>query len=58
MLELIFIFLMMVLLSEMTFTSHSGTAACRPPEQNLIFGDMIQLSEKSPIPLEKFFHKI
>ena len=36
---------------EMTFSTHSGTAKWSPPEQNKIFGDMIQLYDKSPFPL-------
>lgn len=39
---------------EMTFTSASGNCKWDPPEQNLIYGNLINLPEKSPIP-EKLF---
>lgn len=35
---------------EMTFTSGSGTCKWNPKEQNEIYGKMIELPEKSPIP--------
>lgn len=39
---------------EMTFTSASGTCKWEPREQNRIYGDLIKLPGKSPIP-EKLF---
>lgn len=38
---------------EMTFTSASGACAWNPPEQNLIYGNLIKLPPKSPIPERK-----
>ena len=38
---------------EMTFTSAGGTCKWNPPEQNRIYGDLIQLPPKSPIPERK-----
>lgn len=35
---------------EMTFTSASGSCKWNPPEQNRIYGDLITLPPKSPIP--------
>lgn len=35
---------------EITFTSASGMCKWNPPEQDRIYGDLIQLPEKSPIP--------
>lgn len=35
---------------EMTFTSASGTCKWQPAEQNKIYGDLIKLPSKSPIP--------
>lgn len=35
---------------EMTFTSLSGTCRWDPPEQDYIYGDLIKLPPKSPIP--------
>lgn len=40
---------------EMTFSSASGTCAWNPPEQNRIYGDLIKLPPKSPIPERKVF---
>ena len=36
---------------EITFTSASGVCKWNPPEQDRIYGDMIVLPEKSPIPV-------
>ena len=38
---------------EMTFTSAGGTCKWNPPEQNRIYGDLIKLPPKSPIPERK-----
>ena len=35
---------------EMTFSSATGNCQWNPPEQNRIFGDMITLPEKKPLP--------
>lgn len=35
---------------EMTFSSASGTCKWNPPEQNYIYGELIQLPQKNPIP--------
>ena len=35
---------------EMTFSSASGTCKWNPPEQNYIYGNLIQLPKKSPLP--------
>ena len=40
---------------EMTFTSASGNCKWNPPEQNRIYGDLIKLPPKSPIPERKVF---
>ena len=40
---------------EMTFTSASGNCKWNPPEQNRIYGDLIKLPQKSPIPERKVF---
>ncbi len=37
-------------IGEITFTPTSGTAIWYPPEQDLIFGNMINLPSKKPIP--------
>ena len=38
---------------EMTFTSAGGSCKWNPPEQNRIYGDLIKLPPKSPIPERK-----
>lgn len=40
---------------EMTFTSASGSCKWNPPEQDRIYGDLIKLPQKSPIPERKVF---
>lgn len=40
---------------EMTFTSASGTCKWNPPEQNLIYGNLITLPPRSPIPRKENF---
>lgn len=35
---------------EITFTSATGTCKWNPPQQDQIYGDLIQLPSKSPIP--------
>ena len=40
---------------EMTFTSASGSCKWNPPEQDRIYGDLIKLPPKSPIPERKVF---
>ena len=40
---------------EMTFTSASGSCKWNPPEQDRIYGDLIKLPAKSPIPERKVF---
>ena len=44
---------------EMTFTSASGTGIWNPPEQDLIFGNLIDLSlvNKTPLPQKSFAEK-
>ena len=43
----------------MTFTSASGTGIWNPPEQDLIFGNLIDLSlvNKTPLPQKSFAEK-
>ena len=44
---------------EMTFTSASGTGIWNPPEQDLVFGDLIDLTlvNKTPLPTKSFAEK-
>lgn len=37
---------------EMTFSSASGTCQWNPPEQNKIFGELIELTEKGTLPMQ------
>lgn len=39
---------------EMTFTSLSGTCKWSPPEQDCVYGDLIELPPKKPIPQKRF----
>lgn len=43
-----------VYFGEMTFTPQSGTGKWEDPEQNSIYGDLIKLPPKSPLPERKF----
>lgn len=38
---------------EMTFTPTSGTSKWNPPEQDRIYGELIKLPKKSPLPTKK-----
>ena len=44
-----------VYFGEMTFTPQSGTGKWEDPKQNRIYGDLIKLPAKSPIPERKVF---